>query len=1335
MRHLPALTPTARAALACLALASTQPVTALDTFTGARPVYLASWFNGSVTEVHEFQFATDWQGWCNARAGSSCQAIAYWNVAGNWDGNAIPSPVAGDVRVPDGHTVRVGGFQSAYLGAIAADASAAVVSAAGTVEIGSFAQLSTPNGGINRLHMFAFSHLRSDGHISVQTLRTAGPISLHGSGTTTVNGWSSDGSFQAHVSGSHTLWLAGAAAAWANPTPQSTPGGSPWLLTLNPTATLVNSGTQTALSGSVMLQGTADLQTLPRFVNTGSLAGALDIGAVRFDNAGTVQVDDGARFSIGLVGQHSGRFVGAAGSTLSLGGFAGGHVFEAGSTLSTQGTVTVGRGTHRVRGSFSAAALNLGDNGSLRFDGVSPTLGSVTLLGGGFPTLVFDGAGNHHVQTLRVESGELRFNAGHNRVGQLQMQAGSVHAATPLTVAGGLQWQNGSLNGEIVVDAPITLLAGSRGFSGSLHQNASADWQAGGFANWGGAWTVAAGQALLAHGDFSASGGGSLSLESGAMFSKESSTGRLSMNVPVVSQQGMLRARAGTLVLAGGGSFGGGLLQADPGALIELGGPVTLGTGVAMVGDIDVRASRLTLLPGVSFASAAGRVFEPGSLVIASTAALDHAGALTLSGGVLNEGWLRVGGHFSMAGDFDNRGLFEPGGDVVIQGGFHQRGGFALAPGHALTVGGHLQLDQALLLQGGYLSAGTLTQRGDLRLTGNVFAYPGVVNITAGATLQIDSGASGQLGMGTLRVEGALNNEGAAVHVNVGATDLHGSARNAGSWDAYDRLTLHPGSRFDNLGSIGFEGQLTLHAGSVLANDGSLTLIDGALFLADGAELAGAGSYTQLAGASFVDGLLRADGGIFIDSGLLAGRGTLDGHLTLGPTALWTPGNSPGTMTVTGDVLLQGRLELEFVNPLMHDRVVVGGFFQADPGSAIQLGFAPSGWVPRDGDSFDWLRAAGGTNLAGASISVLGAPGGFHAVLDPASGRLDLFDPAAVPLPASGNHVIPAGQTAFSADRLGRDILNELTNQGLLSHRAGHQLTALRLVNEAGGEVLWRGEGSVSELLNQGSWTGFAGSRLSAGPITNAGSMDLAGAATAMNVFNQTGATLTLRSGATLESHFRIVNNGRLVIERDALLVSNEPWLAALQSDGFGSELVVDGQVRGATIQLSGSRLSGNGTLEGRVLANWSVIAPGHSVGRLSFLGDLEAGSSELEIELDGLGSFDQVFVSGSAQIGYLRFMLADGFRPTAGASFAALQVAGTLGVGGWAVWYRDAFGGVGFWGDAGGVPSDPTLALSFAGGTLSVVAVPEPATYAMWLGGLAAIGLWLRRRRPGREA
>ncbi|NWG39313.1 MAG: hypothetical protein HXY27_05015, partial [Hydrogenophilaceae bacterium] len=116
---------------ACAALA--QPASAMIvTWTGNAPVYTASWYNGSTTEFHEFQYFLDWQGYCNAHFGATCASPTFWGVPFNWDANRLPT-ATDDVRTPVGSVVVISQYDSIYKGPIPGDAFAGTLTADGQI--------------------------------------------------------------------------------------------------------------------------------------------------------------------------------------------------------------------------------------------------------------------------------------------------------------------------------------------------------------------------------------------------------------------------------------------------------------------------------------------------------------------------------------------------------------------------------------------------------------------------------------------------------------------------------------------------------------------------------------------------------------------------------------------------------------------------------------------------------------------------------------------------------------------------------------------------------------------------------------------------------------------------------------------------------------------------------------------------------------------------------------------------------------------------------------------------------------------------------------------------
>jgi len=100
--------------------------------------------------------------------------------------------------------------------------------------------------------------------------------------------------------------------------------------------------------------------------------------------------------------------------------------------------------------------------------------------------------------------------------------------------------------------------------------------------------------------------------------------------------------------------------------------------------------------------------------------------------------------------------------------------------------------------------------------------------------------------------------------------------------------------------------------------------------------------------------------------------GTVTGNITVGGTL--SPGASPGTMTVVGNVsLATGSTSLFELTPTVNDKLVVQGTLTIANGATLQLSGTPK-LIP--GQKLDLITASGGINGAFSTIS--GTPGNLH---------------------------------------------------------------------------------------------------------------------------------------------------------------------------------------------------------------------------------------------------------------------------------------------------------------------------------------------------------------------
>jgi len=864
----------AAAAIACAGTLVVAPANALTTFTGLAPVWKAAWFNGSFTEVPEFQFALDWLGYCNAHPTATCTDYRYWGHAGNWDNNLVPN-ASSDVRVEIGDTVRIAYANSFYRGNITMPAVAGILTASGRVEM--FAPLTVQSATFADLYMEPLfgTRLVTSGFSNVQFL-SSGRGSFAGNGSTTLLGNWQGPNLDLQVATLHTVRVIGgpvaaatttSAAAAATPlgsaatTPMS--GTGTLQATLEAQAVLRNEDAMNFADASVMLQGTANANTLPRLINTGSISGNLTLSGVRLENAGQLAVAAGQSFTAAFGGLHSGSFTGGVGSTMAFRGLGlAGHTFASGSSVSTAGAVTFGNSNHTVAGSFSADSVSVVGGGRVVVD----SAWSVSRLSVGesqsFSTLDIN-ATPAAMTELTVNGSRAFFNPpGSTSVQTLNLTTASLGIAGELTVTG-----NATMFESITVGAGTLRLAGVTNLNGSARDLRTNVVNTGTIRRNAGDLRAVdrtienrSGALIELRGDFNATAAPGRIVNAG-QFTKTLGSGTATMNV-ALDNSGTLQVNQGQLVLAAGGRHSGALVAAA-GSRIELQGAVEVLPGVTTSGAVEVYASSFLLRTGVTFSQTGTPLvnnFGNFTSEVGSTLNATSALGFYAQGNVLNRGTIVAGVNFIVGGPtIDNHGVID-------------------------------------------LTQSTLSQ------------WAGGINSGS-----IVNGSAGYLNFGG----------GAAAFVNSDALQNAGTLRNDGA------LTLQ-GDGFVNSGTFENQGSVQLLAGAVLNNSGQVRHTGESFEIVASASMQGAGLYRQgpfaSAALTRVNGTLAAGGGISIDEGVLTGAGTVVGNLTLGEFAQLKPGNSPGTFTVNGDLQIggntstpfgQGNMQIELGAGGQHDRVVV----------------------------------------------------------------------------------------------------------------------------------------------------------------------------------------------------------------------------------------------------------------------------------------------------------------------------------------------------------------------------------------------------------------------------
>ena len=728
-------------------------------------------------------------------------------------------------------------------------------------------------------------------------------------------------------------------------------------------ATLTNAGT---ISGLVTNSGT--------LTSTGTLAGGLtnnagatanvagSFGGNAIINSGTLTLT-GMTGGIGAVTQNVGGTINLGGQSVSFGSLAGtGTINQSG-----PGVLTIGgnNASTSFAGNFTGSfgSIVKTGTGTQTLSGSSSWTGLTTVDGG---TLSITGAGSLAGRVLNRASFT---NAG--------IVAGSViNAATLVSTgvigggltnnAGAIASIAGQLNGAVNNTGTITLTGITTGMTnvennGTLNL-AGFDTSIGSLGGTGG---IALGNGLLTVG---------------------ASNGAQLFDGIISGTGGLVKVNAAsTLELRGANSYaglttisGGRLIVSDSG---RLAGPVQ---------------NNATFI--VDDAVIAGLVTNAGTLV--STGALNgglvnssgaNAGLRgTLSGPVSNSGTITLTGITTgnAAVTQTGTGTFNMAGFNATIGSLAGSGQVQLGSG-TLTLGGantSTDFGGVISGSGALVKTGTATQTlsGANTFTGLTSITQGSIFLATGASLAsavqnnatfINAGTTTGLvtNAGTLSSAGTLagglvNNAGASASL---ANTVNGAITNSGTITLTAGLSGSPtfiqntGASLNlagfsaTLGSIAGSGTIQLGTGTLTAgSDNSSTSFDGVFSGSGSFTKTGSGALT-LGGSNTAEsnftGTVNVNSGSLVLNGrlgdavansatlnvangaTLSGSGTFLGNLALGTGGIFAPGNSPGTLAIGGNLLLDATSVLNFelaqagvVGGGINDLITVGGNLTLD---------------------------------------------------------------------------------------------------------------------------------------------------------------------------------------------------------------------------------------------------------------------------------------------------------------------------------------------------------------------------------------------------------------------
>jgi hypothetical protein len=360
-------------------------------------------------------------------------------------------------------------------------------------------------------------------------------------------------------------------------------------------------------------------------------------------------------------------------------------------------------------------------------------------------------------------------------------------------------------------------------------------------------------------------------------------------------------------------------------------------------------------------------------------------------------------------GTSDSNSLaFTNNGDITIQQGNTVLAGGVLTneSGATLTNNGTILSLVHPINSGSFVNLGTVENFGSVSgpyiinesgatFNNNTGASGGATNygqVTNNGSFQVGNGSTGVvdnfglLGSSTNAAGGVINNHAAGTirvgdpsqsfPYNYGSLQTLGTVNNDGLIEVNADGEVRVQSEYwsSTFGTVHSSGDIHVQGGS-------------ALFTVEGGATAdGTGTYVQDDGVTHVEAFTLDLGSgpvdftgrltqsqIIINGGTLKGNGVVESTaapLVLGAAAIIAPGNSAGTLTIEGDLQLDGTYMAEIAEQALYDVLKVNGTVTLGGTSFLQLDYLYS---PVVNDSFDILVAE----------NILGAFGGTNATFPP----------------------------------------------------------------------------------------------------------------------------------------------------------------------------------------------------------------------------------------------------------------------------------------------------------------------------------------------------------------
>ncbi len=573
----------------------------------------------------------------------------------------------------------------------------------------------------------------------------------------------------------------------------------------------------------------------------------------------------------------------------------------------------------------------------------------------------------NNVGMVEIETGTLQLATTGTSIGAfalasdtlLEMSSGShtFNAGAAVTGAGTLRLSNATLTVAADVSASnVAITAGNLTGNGTLTCNQSLLWTAG-----------------------TMTGMGQTRVAAGAMGTISSGFLKTAQVRTITNQGTTTWLDAGNLDLSNGATFdNAGTFQAANDAVLNFsfGNPATLNN-----------AGTFRKLLSFGVTHVLGVVFNNPGLVDLQT------GTLRLSSNGSSSGQYMLGGNTTLELQSGTH-TFNAGADVTGPGTL-------LISGATLNVASDASADTVVLSNGNLSGVANFTCDQSLTWTGGQMTSSGQTIIPAAATLTISGG-----NLKSMNVR-KLSNMGTATWEDPNTISMGNGAMitNSGTFDV------------ENAGFIVFTGgpmSSVTNSGLFRKLSAGLTQLQGVPFTNSGEVDVQMGTLSVLASYTQTGGITKVAAGASLGSsqpiqfqgGVLRGSGTVSGNVN-NPGAAVEPGDSPGTLTITGDYTQSagGTLSIEIAGtaPGTFDRLAVGDVATLSGALNVNIGF-----VPDVGAEFVILMAG---SVLGAFTSV-NVPAGMEVEYSASQVRLVVNAPPPPSPLASAN---PASDNPFLA--------------------------------------------------------------------------------------------------------------------------------------------------------------------------------------------------------------------------------------------------------------------------------------------------------------------------------